>query len=326
MIKTVEEKYKIVIEKNTFYFFNTEFAETYEGYLVTLKESLLLLKNEIETNGLRKEIFADFLAEKENGLDALLALTGFSNESLKRLITLIRVAENSQLSKLTLKEKWCPKEDLESIKEWSSNTVTKLIKKNEYFRKGIVNLFFEGATLPFLAERMPLFELKKLSIEKLKFEPSSMIDTLIRYKVKGSMSGKKQNNPETLIASLLTRLQVPYEAGDLAELILNAFDTKRTMDFIIPNKLNPKIVVESSFLVTTSSGQGDKSKTEIAINSLLKQHYPDAIFVGFIDGLGWYARRNDLKRMVAAYEDVFTFHEDELTRFERLVVEKVKNA
>lgn len=177
MVKTIEEKFRTVIEKNTFYFFNTEFAETYEGYLVTLKESLLLLKNEIETDGLKKKIFADFLADKENGLDALLALTGFSNESLKRLITLIRVADNPSLSKLTLKEKWCQKENLESIKEWSSNAVNTLIKKNEYFRKGIVNLFFEGATLPFLAERMPLFELKKLSLEKLKFEPSSMIDT-----------------------------------------------------------------------------------------------------------------------------------------------------
>ncbi len=325
-MKTIEEKFRTVIEKNTFYFFNTEFAETYEGYLITLKESLLLLKNEIETKGLRKEIFVEFLSEKENGLDALLALIGFSNESLKRLITLIRVADNESLSKLTLKEKWCPKEELESIKEWSSTTVVKLLKKNECFRKGIVNLFFEGGTLTFLAERMPLFELKKLSLEKLKFEPASMIDTLIRYKVKGSMSGKKQNNPETLIASLLVRLEVPFQTGDLAELIANAFDTKRTMDFIIPNKQNPKIIVESSFLVTTSSGQGDKSKTEIAINSLLKQHYKDAVFVGFVDGLGWYARQNDLKRMVAAYEDVFTFHEDELERFEKLVTEKVKNA
>jgi hypothetical protein len=256
----------------------------------------------------------------------LLALTGFSNESLKRLITLIRVADNESLSKLTLKEKWCAKENLESIKEWSSHSVSKLLRKNEHFRNGIVNLFFEGGTLPFLAERMPLFELKKLSLEKLKFEPASMIDTLIRYKVKGSMSGKKQNNPETVIANLLLKLEVPFETGDLAELITSAFDTKRTMDFIIPNKQNPKIIVESSFLVTTSSGQGDKSKTEIAINSLLKQHYKDAIFVGFIDGLGWYARQNDLKRMVAAYEDVFTFHKTELERFEKLVIEKVKNA
>jgi hypothetical protein len=27
-------------------------------------------------------------------------------------------------------------------------------------------------------------------------------------------------------------------------------------------------------------------------------------------------RKEDLKRMVAAYEDVFTFHKDELARFE----------
>ena len=325
-MKTNEEKFRTVIEKNTFYFFNTIFAETYEGYLITLKESLLFLKNEIDTKGLRKEIFSNFLAEKENGLDALLALTGFSNESLKRLITLIRVADNQNLSKLTLKEKWCPNEDLENIKEWSSSTVIRLLKRNEFFRNGIVNLFFEGGTLSFLAEKMPLFELKKLSLEKLKFEPASMIDTLIRYKVKGSMSGKKENNPETLIANLLQNLEVTFEVGDLAELVDNAFDTKRTMDFIIPNKQNPLIILESSFLVTTSSGQGDKSKTEIAIRDLLQEHYPNSVFIGFLDGLGWYARQNDLKRMVTAYEDVFTFHEDELARFEKLVIEKVKNA
>ncbi|OGW02869.1 MAG: hypothetical protein A2889_10120 [Nitrospinae bacterium RIFCSPLOWO2_01_FULL_39_10] len=93
------------------------------------------------------------------------------------------------------------------------------------------------------------------------------------------------------------------------------------MDFIIPNKKNPRIIVESSFLVTTSSGQGDKSKTEISIDSLIKEHYPKAKFMGFIDGIGWYVRKGDLKRMVAAYEDVFTFHKEELERFKRFIVE-----
>jgi hypothetical protein len=84
--KTNEEKFRTIIEKNTFYFFDKEFAESYEVYLITLKESLLLLKNEIETNGLRKTTFVNFLNEKDYGLDALLALTGFSTESLKRVI------------------------------------------------------------------------------------------------------------------------------------------------------------------------------------------------------------------------------------------------
>jgi len=327
MAKSVDEKFRTVIEKNTFYFFNRHFEEKYEGYLNSLRETLLVLKNQVETQGLKQEIFERLLAENENGLAALLALTGFSNESLKRLITLIRVVDDRQLARLSLKERWHQPEDLANIKEWSDSTIARKLRDNEYFRTGIVNLFFQGATLPFLTSTIPLFELKKLSISKLQFDIPAMIDTLVRYKEKGSYSGKRENNPESVVTDLLASLELTYETGDLNELIRNASDTKRTMDFIIPNKTSPRIIAESSFLVTTSSGQGDKSKTEISIRQLIKQHYPRAKFIGFVDGIGWYVRKQDLKRMVAAYEDVFTFHKDELVRFENLLrAEFGKNA
>jgi len=314
---STDQKFNTVISKNTFYFFNPVFEEKYEGYLNSIKETLLVLKNEIENEGLKKEQFERLIAKKETGLKALLALTGFSNEYLKRLITVIRVVDDTDLAKLVFKDKWREKKSTEEIKEWSDEKIQKTIDSNEYFRKGIVNIFFEGATIPFLANTIPLFELKKLSISKLKFEIPAMIDTLIRYKEKGSYS-------ENLIRELLDNLGIPFEKGDLGELIENAPDTKRTMDFIIPNKKNPKIIAECSFLVTTSSGQGDKSKTEISIDSLIKEHYPDARFIGFVDGIGWYVRKGDLKRMVGAYEDVFTFHKDELARFEKLLIEVFK--
>ena len=91
------------------------------------------------------------------------------------------------------------------------------------------------------------------------------------------------------------------------------------MDFIIPNKQNPKIIIESSFLSTTSSGQGDKAKTEIMVSGLIKKYYPKAIFIGFVDGIGWYVRKQDLARMVEAYDEVFTFRGDELARFEAFI-------
>ena len=320
-MKSVNEKYQTVIEKNTFYFFNPVFEEKYEGYLNSIKETLLVLKNEIENEGLKKVQFERLIGEKENGLRALLALTGFSNEYLKRLTTVIRVVNNPELSRLVSKDKWCEDEPIETIKEWSDEKIQKMLTTNEYFRKGIVNIFFEGSTIPFLSNTIPLFELKKLSISKLKFDVPSMIDTLIRYKEKGSYSGMKENNPETLIETLLDNLNIPFEKGDLSELIENAPITKRTMDFIIPNKKDPRIIAESSFLVTTSSGQGDKSKTEISIDLLIKEHYPKAKFIGFIDGIGWYVRKGDLKRMVAAYGDVFTFHKEELKRFEKLLID-----
>jgi len=310
VIKSTENKFNTVIQKNTFYFFNPKFEEDYEGYINSMKETLLNVKNRIETEGLKKEIFEQLIADKANGLRALLALSGFSNEYLKRLITIIRIVNVPELSKLVFKNKWCDDTNVSNILEWSDSTILKLIKNNEYFRKGVVNLFFEGSSIPFLAETIPLFELKKLSISKLKFEIPEMIDSLIRYKEKGSYSGKKGNNPEIIIEQILNRLNISFETGDLTELIGNAPDNKRTMDFIIPNKNDPSIIIESSFLATTSSGQGDKSKTEISIDALIKKHYPKAIFIGFVDGIGWYVRKGDLQRMVTAYEDVFTFHQD----------------
>lgn len=318
---TTDKKFKTVIEKNTYYYFNETHEEEYEGYINSLKELLLNLKNNIELHGFKKEVFEQFLAEKENGLRALLALTGFSNESLKRLITIIRVVDDPELSNLVRKDKWFCDKSIENLREWSNDKIEKLIKENEYFRKGLINLFFEGSTVPFLIKTYPLFELKKLSISRLKFEIPEMIDTLVRYKEKGSYSGLKNKNPETVIEELLNSLEITFEKGDLRELVKNSPISKRTMDFIIPNKENPLIVAESSFLATTSSGQGDKSKTEISIDALLKTYYPKVKFIGFLDGIGWYVRKSDLKRMVTAYEDVFTFHEDEIARFKGLLSE-----
>ena len=322
-MKSIQEKFDVVIQRNTFYFYNKKFEETYEGYINSIKETLLVLKNKIQTDGLKKEVLEDLIAKKENGLRALLALTGFSNEYLKRLTTIIRVVNIPELNKLVYKEYWPKDKDISDIKEWSDGKISGLIIENEYFRKGVVNIFFEGATIPFLVDTIPLFELKKLSISKLKFEMAEMIDTLIRYKEKGSYSGMKENNPEIIIAAILKNLDVPFEQGDLGELIQNAPDNKRTMDFIIPGKKKPRIIIESSYLATTSSGQGDKSKTEISIDTLIKKHYAGARFWGFVDGIGWYVRKNDLKRMVVAYEDVFTFHPEELMRFEKQLKEVI---
>jgi len=318
-LKTVEEKFETVINKNTFYYFNTKFESDYEGYIYSLKQAIIILKNEVREKGLKKDIFIDLLQKKKNGLKILLALTGFSNESLKRLITIIRITDDKELNDLVYKDKWHHHNVEKEITEWSDKKIELLIKENPFFCHAIVNIFFEGASSPFLSETLPLFELKKLDPAKLNFELDSLIDTIVRYKEKGSYSGKPGNNAEAQIIKILDGMNIPYEKGDLSELTQNAINTKRTLDFIIPNKINPIIIIECSYLTTTGSGQGDKSKVEISVNNLLKTHYPMAKFIGFVDGIGWYVRKADLKRMVEAYEDVFTFHRDELIRFQLLL-------
>jgi hypothetical protein len=149
-MENLNSKYQTVIEKNTFYFYNPLFEDKYESHINTLSETLLVLKNQIENYGLKKGLFETLLLEKQNGLWVLLALTGFSNESLKRLITVARVAENEELSKLLYKKHWSNETVEQELKEWSDQKIAKLIQENQYFRAGIVNLFFEGSTVPFL--------------------------------------------------------------------------------------------------------------------------------------------------------------------------------
>lgn len=90
-MRTTDEKIRTVLEMNTFWFSNRQFETTYEGYINALKENLLHLKNRVEREKLSVELISDFLDEEgKDGLTALLALTGFSYELLKRVFTLYR--------------------------------------------------------------------------------------------------------------------------------------------------------------------------------------------------------------------------------------------
>lgn len=292
--------------------------------LALLKTLLINLQNEIKNNGCKKELFVKFIQENEFGLETLLILNGIANETLKRIITIARIVGDKDLACLLNVQKWETSKDCNDIKEWGDKKIKNLIKKNSYFATGLINLFFQGSSNPFLAKTLPLFELNKLNLQKINFDSSAMLDTLIRYRQKGSYSGAMQNNPESAIKDILIRLNISFESGDLPLLNLNENLNKRTMDFIIPNKQNPKIIIESSFLSTTSSGQGDKAKTELNISNLIKKYYKKAKFYGFVDGIGWYVRKQDLKRMVEAYDEVFTFRSDELERFCALMQDTFK--
>jgi hypothetical protein len=193
-----------------------------------------------------------------------------------------------------------------------------LLFSNEKFREGVVSLFFYGATKESISTNLPLFEYYKLTKEKFEFSVKALLDTIVRYKYKGSYAADKRNNPENLIIEVLERLKIPYEKGKIPQV-------DRQMDFLIPSRSNPKIIIESSYVVTTSSGQGDKAKTEQSVYERIKTHYPQSIFVGFLDGLGWLVRRGDLRRMTLAYDDVFTFRKDELERFALMVTDIMRS-
>jgi len=312
----LDEKFNMVISKNTFYFYNEEFEEYHEGRISSIAQNIFLLKNKIEREGLKESVLLDHIINVDDGLDAILTITGFSKESLQRLVTFIRAENDKALSSLVNKDFW-PSEDFKT--EWGLDKIKSIIKTNKKFAEGIVNLFFRGPTVPAIRKVLPLFEFKKLDIKKFSFSIESLVDTIIRYKTKGSYKAARGGNPEVVIENVLIFHKLTFEKGKFR--IPEAGNIPRTMDFIVPNKTSPKLIIECSYSVTTASGMGDKAKTEKTVADYFKKNYPEVIFVGFVDGIGWYVRRGDLKRMVDAYDFVFTFHKDELERFENLLRE-----
>ena len=307
-----EEYFNRVIEKNTYFFHNDDFQKESENHMATIKNLLSHLKDTIEEKRLSVKTVSDWLITDKNSLQALLTLTGISRETFLRLISFIRIKDDPDINNLVNRKYW-PQERAQ-FREWSQTKLRKLLFSNEKFREGIVKLFFYGATKQSITDNLPLFESYKLNKEKFEFSVKALLDTIVRYNYKGSAAANSGNNPENLIKEVLKGLKIPYEKGKIP-------NVDRQMDFLIPSRKNPKIIIESSYIVTTSSGQGDKAKTELDVYRNIKAHYPQSKFFGFLDGLGWLVRRGDLKRMVGAYDDVFTFREDELQRFAETVTE-----
>jgi len=317
---STDKKFNTVLSKNTFYFYNEKFEEYYEGHISSIAQNVFLLKNRIEREGLKEATLVEHITEVEDGLDAILTITGFSRESLQRLVTFIRVVEDKALHSLVNKDHW-PQEDSqekEDFQEWNLDKIKSIIKSNRKFAEGMVNLFFKGSTVLIIKKVLPLFEFKKLDINKYSFSIESLIDTVIRYKTKGAYKASREGNPEVVIEDILKDHKLTFEKGKFS--IPEAGNIPRTMDFIVPDKMAPKLIIECSYSVTTASGMGDKAKTEKTVADYLKKNYPGVIFVGFVDGIGWYVRRGDLRRMVDAYDFVFTFHREELKKFEELLI------
>jgi len=178
-----EQLYQRVLEKNTFYFYASKDKYDWRD-IGKLTCTLMNLYYRIGASEVKREYFDDVL-RKESGLRAILALNGFSFSSLKRVIQLALESENESLGKLLNRPDW-NYDDVAFISRttlWSSRRIKRMVREDPAFRAGIVNLLFEGATNPCLIEFLPPREITKLSIQKLNFETSSLVETLVIYRL-----------------------------------------------------------------------------------------------------------------------------------------------
>lgn len=231
------------------------------------------------------EILA-FLAQNPDGVDVILRDIGLSNEKFMRIISLLR-----KIGRIP--------GDFNS--EWSIAKIKRQLADDQMFRGIVADLLFDGVRDQALSGLIPRFYLDKLNYREIGTIPPALRE--IRYKEStiGTYGGRKGHQVEATIQAQLDQIQSKYGIG---------YEKGRSrfvnvdIDFAIPSLQDPWVIVMSSFQETTSSGQSTKTRDmqTSAYNQITtsnSRYKENRVFVNFIDGGGWLARKRDMERLVA---------------------------
>jgi len=311
MSLSVEEKLRIIKEKNTY--FASASPEVEEKYQKIVEETVSALKKwkqiieeskPSEDKDLQR-LLADFISKENHGLRAALVLCGLSNEKMFRIFSFLRAAYAEGRYKTN--SSWVK----EGGSEWKEDKILAKLKSDPEFALDFAKILLGKE--PLVTQVLSPFERMHFKKEKFLFIEDALLDALARYSLHGSYSAAKGGGAELILKQILDDMGILYTSGKIKGI-------DRRIDFIIPSKQNPKIFMEVAFVETTSSGMGDKAKTERdTVAKSIKQYYSNAIFVLFVDGAGWLVREEAMRIMCEAADYVFTFHPEQLEEFKKLV-------
>lgn len=225
-----------------------------------------------------------FLAEDAAGLDVILRDIGLSNEKFMRIISLLR-----KIGRIPG----------EFDSEWSIAKIKRTLADDTTFRQLVANLLFVGSQDERLADYIPRFYLDKLNYQEIGAIPQALRE--IRYKEStiGTYGARKGYKVEAQIEAELEKIKaahgIQYQQGRSRFINVD-------IDFAIPSLEDPWVIIMSSFQETTSSGQTTKARDMLSayqtINNSNSRYGESRVFVNFVDGGGWLARKRDLERLV----------------------------
>ncbi len=228
-----------------------------------------------------------FLKADRDFLGIVLALTNLSQEKFLRILSAERFANGDYGT------------------EWGIDAIHRKFRSDAGFAERIARLFIEGRENSLLAEQVAGFYLNQLSLPQdwnSLIHDHQLIQTSIRRKLAGEYNVKKGAAIETLIRDQLDRIQEKYGVSHTkGQVVL----VRKEVDHVLPSVEQPYVMIMTSYMETTSSSQTARANEQSEMSSSVRQDNiryggDSRVFVNFVDGAGWLARRSDLRKIHAA--------------------------
>lgn len=277
MNKPEKMSYDEFMSTVTMFWIDRDFEKRMKDEADSIANNLEINLKKIET----KEGLKAYIKSDKDSLTNVLSLLGVSEEKFKRIISLIRREKNYTFSS-----------------EWSIEKTRTTLCEQESFMEDVCELLINGVNSDRFKRKIPDFYREQFHIEHATLDRLTSREDLLRM-AKKQLDTKYNTGVSIIIGKKIEdsiKLTCDLEGLTFEKnVVVPMFN--RQFSFVIPSANNPKVLVDYSYNITTSSSQTHyKEKIAKTIEEIQSED-KDITLVTVIEGAGWMGRQSDLKEI-----------------------------
>ena len=280
-----------LFNSTTMFYVNDAYENKMETYVQRKVNELANELGSINT----KDKLKQYIIDHKDSLDNLTSLMEISTERFKRMVSMIRKDRGFVFST-----------------EWGLGKIRTAMMDSPAMMESVLNLLWDGRNDEKLKAKIPFFYLDNMGINEATLNKLQNKDS-IRLFVKRGLEGKYSNNVGDLILAdieeKIKAVSIKYGLDYEKNVRIPLLD--RTVSFVLESAVDPKIIIDVSYSVTTSSAQGDRKNAARKTEEVIKRERAagkNIIFVNFLDGAGWIGRQADMKEIHRCSDFVLNFN------------------
>lgn len=241
-----------------------------------------------------KESLKRYIVDHKDSLDNLTSVAEISVERFKRMVSMIRKDRGFHFAT-----------------EWGLSKIRTAMMESPAMMESILNLLWDGKNDEKMKACIPAFYLENLSMDQTTLFKLQDVNN-VRQLVKRGLEGRYSNGVgDCILADIekeLKRVCSKYGLEYQSNVRVPILD--RAVSFVLESPTKPKLILDVSYSVTTSSSQGSKKTAARNTEDTIKKERAagrNIIYVNFLDGAGWIGRQADLKEIYRCSDYVLNF-------------------
>ena len=238
-----------------------------------------------------KDSLKQYIIDHKDSLDNLTSVAEISVERFKRMVSMIRKDRGFVFQT-----------------EWGLSKIRTAMMDSPAMMESVLNLIWDGKNDEKMQACIPAFYLENMAMDENTLNKLKDENT-VRQLVKKGLEGKYSNGiGDAVLDDIERELKrvcaihgLDYQSNVRVPML------DRAVSFVVESPNDPKLILDVSYSVTTSSSQGSKKEAARKTVEARKRTGKNFVFVNFLDGAGWIGRQADMREIHRCSDYVLNF-------------------